>query len=251
MNSTLFNDLLEYYGIDESTYLELTRKVDSNSFAADHHFDNEKEAAMLVKEVIANKGKIFIYGDYDADGIMGTSILVKMFKYLNYDVESYVPNRYLDGYGLTLEKAKEWAEKGASLVITVDNGVSCVEQIKYLKEKGIKVLVLDHHQVQENVPNADYILHPTYSHFGETASSGAFVAFNFSRVVLGRFDKYLSILASISLISDMMPLKDYNRDLLRIVINNYIEFLFCFFRQSNNLCHINFCCHCDARKSLV
>jgi len=221
MNNELFERLLNYYEIDEQTYKEITRPVDENSFAVGHCFDNIQKAVQIVKDTINNKGKIFIYGDYDADGVMGTSILVKMFSYLNYKVESYLPNRYVDGYGITLSKAQECINNKVDLVITVDNGIGAIEQIKLLKDNGIKVLVLDHHTVGEIIPNADVILHPTYSHFGETASSGAFVSFMFSIALLGRFDKYLSTLAAISLISDMMPLKDYNRNLLRVVIDNY------------------------------
>ena len=185
------------------------------------------KAVNLVKEVIAHKGKIVIYGDYDCDGVMGTSILVKMFEYLDVVVDYYLPNRYEDGYGLTIKHAEEYVKAGYELVITVDNGISCFEPIDLLKKAGTKVLILDHHQVQESVPNADAICHPTYSHFGEVASSGAFTAFMFSIALLGRTDKYLATLAAISLISDMMPLHEYNRDLLRAVFKTYIpgEFL--------------------------
>ena len=223
MNKNLFERLLDYYQIDENQYKELTKPVSADSFASGHRFKHIDEAIKLVKEAMNNNEKIFVYGDYDADGVMGTSILVKMFSYLSYPVNYYIPSRYIDGYGLTLNKAIECVDNGVSLLITVDNGVSAFEGISYLKEHGVKVLVLDHHEIQDSLPKADIILHPTYDEFGLTPSSGAFVAFNFSRELLGKFDKYLSILASISLISDMMPLLDYNRELLRIVFKDYIE----------------------------
>ena len=223
MNKDLFNRLLEYYQIDENTYQQLIAPVSMETFARGHNFDHIQEAIDLVNSVMNNHGKIFVYGDYDADGIMGTSILVKMFSYKSYPVDYYIPSRYIDGYGLTLSKAKECVENNVELVICVDNGVAAFEPIEYLKQNNVKVLVLDHHEIQDSVPIADVILHPTFDHFGDTPSSGAFTAFNFSRVFLGRFDKYLSTLASISLISDMMPLLDYNRELLRIVFENYHE----------------------------
>ena len=227
MNKSLLQKLLDFYNISYDEYLYMTRDVSLDTFRGDHRFNDIDNAVALVKDAIANKDKIMIYGDYDADGIMGTSILVKMFQYLDVVVDYYIPTRYVDGYGLSLEHAKEYVKNGYKLVITVDNGISAFEPISYLKDNGVKVLVLDHHQVQEEVPNADAICHPTYSRFGETASSGAFTAFIFSISVLGYIDKYLSILASISLISDMMPLKDYNRDLLRAVFKVYTpnEFL--------------------------
>lgn len=223
MNKDLFQRLLDFYHISEEEYQKLIAPVSADSFACGHQFNHINEAIKLVSDTMSQHGKIFIYGDYDADGIMGTSILVKMFAYKNYPVDYYIPSRYMDGYGLTLNKAQEAVEKGIDLLICVDNGVSAFEPIKLLKDNGVKVLVLDHHEIQEELPVADVILHPTFDHFGETASSGAFVAFNFSRVFLNRFDKYLSTLAAISLISDMMPLHEYNRELLRIVFENYRE----------------------------
>ena len=117
--------------------------------------------------------------------------------------------------------AQEYVDAKYDLVITVDNGITAFEPIELLHNNGIKVLILDHHQTQDTVPVADAICHPIYSHFGEVSSSGAFTAFMFSIALLGRIDKYLSILASISLISDMMPLLGYNRNLLRSVFDIY------------------------------
>ncbi|HNX15792.1 MAG TPA: DHH family phosphoesterase [Bacilli bacterium] len=223
MNEKLFQKLLNYYHIDNETYQSLILPVSENDFALGHHFDNLTEAVDLVKQVIAEKGRILVYGDYDADGVMGTSILIKMFKYADYLADYYLPNRYEDGYGLTMKKAQEAIDSQVKLVITVDNGVTAFEPIKLLKERGVKVLVIDHHQSQEILPEADFIIHPILSHFGEVPSSGAFTAFMFSIAFLNRFDKYLSTLASISIISDIMPLVSYNRNLLRLVFANYRE----------------------------
>lgn len=223
MNKVLFSKLLEYYQITESQYNELIAPVSEENFFGERLFLRSQEAADLVNSVINNKGKIIVYGDYDADGIMGTSILVKMFEYVNVKVDYYIPNRYQDGYGLTLKHAQEYVDDKYDLVICVDNGVSAFEPIQLLKDNGIKVLVLDHHQPQETLPVADVILHPQISKFSEVPSSGAFVAFMFSMTFLGRFDKYLSTLAAISTITDMMPLKETNRNLLRLVFKHYKE----------------------------
>lgn len=223
MNDKLFQKLLNYYRLDEDGFKALTSPIDENTFSEGHHFENMPQAVAMVKEVMKEKGKILIYGDYDADGVMGTSILVKMFKYLNYPVSYYLPNRYEDGYGLTKKKALEAIQNQVSLVITVDNGITAFEPIEILKKQGIKVLIIDHHQSQETLPLADYIIHPILSQFGKIPSSGAFTAFMFSIAFLERFDKYLSTLAAISIISDIMPLKEYNRNLLRLVIANYQE----------------------------
>ena len=221
MNQSLLQRLLDYYHIDHDKYLELIAPKDLTNFREGHEFDEIDKAVTLVKDVISKRGKIIVYGDYDADGVMGTSILVKMFQYLGVVVDYYLPNRYLDGYGINMEHAEEYIKQKYDLVITVDNGITANEPIDLLHENGVKVLILDHHQVGEVIPNADSICHPTYSHFGDVASSGAFTAFIFSTALLGRVDKYLATLAAVSLISDMMPLLEYNRNLLRAVIKDY------------------------------
>lgn len=221
MKDTLKQRLLNFYHIDEKEYEKLIAVSSIDDFAIGHHFDHMFEAVELVKNAIKQGKRIAIYGDYDADGIMGTSILVKMFKMINYNVDYYIPSRYIDGYGLTLKYAMEAVEKHVGLLITVDNGVSAFEGIEYLRNHDVDVLVLDHHTIQDKLPIANYIIHPTFSHFGEVASSGGFTAFMFANAFLGKVDKYLATLASISLISDMMPLLDYNRRLLKAVISSY------------------------------
>ena len=223
MQNTLFERLLDYFHINEDDYKELIAPVTIESFARNQKFERMEDAVKLVKEAIDNKDKIFIYGDYDADGIMSTSIVAKSILKLGAIPSFYIPNRYKDGYGLTLQKAEGIASQGVKLVITVDNGISANEGIAYLKEKGIKVLVIDHHTVPAELPNADVIIHPTYSKFGTIASSAGFVSFMFSWALLGYFDKYLSCLAAISVVSDMMPLVDYNRRFLRLVFSSYTE----------------------------
>ena len=221
MKDTLKQRLLDFYHINEEEYEKLIAPSTIDDFAIGHHFDHMEEAVALVKDAIKQGKRIAIYGDYDADGIMGTSILVKMFKMVNYNVDYYIPSRYIDGYGLTLKYAKKAVEEHVGLVITVDNGVSAFEGIEYLRNNNVDVLVLDHHTIQDTLPIANYIIHPTFSHFGDVASSGGFTAFMFASAFLGQADKYLATLASISLISDMMPLLEYNRRLLKAVFSSY------------------------------
>lgn len=221
-NKNLFQSLLDYYGISEETYKELIRDVDLSNFFTNHFFDSGEMTVKFVKERMANNDKIIIYGDYDADGIMSTSIIVKLMKMHNYKADYYIPNRYLDGYGINMNKAKEIVDKGYNLLICVDNGISAFEPIEYLRNHQVNVIVIDHHEVQNNtLPLANYIMHPTVSNFGETPSSAGFTSLFFSYYFLGYMDKYLATLAAISVISDMMPLKSYNRDLLRAVTKGY------------------------------
>ena len=218
---SLFKRLLDYYQITEDDYCALTMPVNEDNFYLNHSFKDMDKCVEVVKRAIKENKKIFIYGDYDADGIMSVSILVKMFQYLNYPVSYHVPNRYLDGYGLTLKRSEEIVNNGYDLLITVDNGVTAFEGIEYAKNHGLEVLVFDHHQPDAVLPKADYILHPSVSEFGDDATSAGFVTFMFALNFLGYFDQYLATLASISLVSDMMPLVSYNRNLLRLAIELY------------------------------
>lgn len=221
MELTFLERLLKHFNISYEDYLELTKEVSYDDIPSYENFPYIYEAKDLVLNYIKENKKIIIYGDYDADGIMATSILMKAFKKLNYNAAYYIPSRYIDGYGINEIKAQQIVEKEYDLVITVDNGICANEAIKILKDNNIKVIVLDHHEQGEQLPNADYIFHPTINGFGSIASSGAFVTYIFATALLNGHDKYLSTLAAISLITDMMPLVGYNRDFLRVVLQNY------------------------------
>ena len=217
----LFKRLLDYYQISEDDYRSLTMEVTPDNFYLSHTFKDMDKVVEIVKNSVKENKKIFIYGDYDADGIMSVSILVKMFSYLNYPVSYHIPNRYLDGYGLTRKRAEEIVNNGYDLLITVDNGVTAFEGVEYAKEHGLTVLIFDHHQPDVILPKADYILHPVVSEFGDVPTSAGFVTMMFTMNYLGRLDSYLATLAAISLVSDMMPLVSYNRNLLRLAIKMY------------------------------
>ena len=104
--------------------------------------------------------------------------------------------------------------------------MTAFEGIEYAKNHGMDVLIFDHHQTDETLPKADYILHPVVSNFGDVATSAGFVTFMFAKEFLGRYDQYLASLAAISLVSDMMPIREYNRNLLKLAIDQYEEGLF-------------------------
>ena len=220
MENNFLDTLLSYLNISSEQYEELIKPQTLDTFSLGHSFKGIEKAKDIVNNAIKNKKRILIYGDFDADGIMATSIMVKMFKKLNYEVSYYIPSRYIDGYGLTIEKAEKCINK-FDLVIPVDNGIVANEAIDILKKNNIEVVVIDHHEPQLPLPNADAIVHPFVSNYGEITTSAGFCAFMFSKEILGYYDKYLATLAAISVVSDMMPLKEYNRNLLRAVFSDY------------------------------
>lgn len=223
---TFLEKILNYYNLSNEDYLNLTRSLSLADIRNPYDFKGMKEAKEIVLDALKNNEKIMVYGDYDTDGINSTSIIVKTFLYLDKVVGYYVPSRYIDGYGLNLSRAKEIVNKKYNLVILVDNGVCALDAIKYLKDNNVKVIVIDHHENGETLPIADVIIHPQLSNFSDIKTSAGFCCFMFSIALLERIDPYLLILGAISIISDMMPLIDFNRDLVRIATDLYKNYNF-------------------------
>lgn len=184
-----------------------------------HDFSLFEEADMTLErihEAIENHEKICIYGDYDCDGILATTILVQAFLELGVEVGYHIPNRFDDGYGLNVKRVEQMAQKGYSLIITVDNGVKAFEAVERANELGVDVIITDHHQFDNDLPDACTFIHTELSpDYPFKEISGGFVAYKLASALLGRQDKYLYCLAAITTVSDMMPLLDENRSLVK------------------------------------
>lgn len=121
-----------------------------------------KKSFEIIERAINEKKKIFIYGDYDVDGVTSTVILYKSLKALGANVFYYIPNRITDGYGLNTKAVERLIEKGMEVLITCDNGIAAIEEIKYAKGRGIDVVIYDHHEPviqddKEVLPEADSV----------------------------------------------------------------------------------------------
>ena len=228
--------VLKYLNINEEELPSLLKEVTYDDIENPYDFLNMEKAVERIKKAIENKEKIMIYGDYDCDGISATAILVKMFSYFNIKVGYYIPSRYIDGYGINLTRAEQIEDKGYSLVITVDNGVAASEAIEYLESKNIDVILTDHHEITRELPKCYTVIHPDLKSSGSTLKQcGAYVAFMLATSLLNRVDDYLLVLAMQATISDMMPLRSYNRDLIKLglkIINNHHEYPH--FKLTNN-----------------
>ncbi|MDL2211575.1 DHH family phosphoesterase [Erysipelotrichaceae bacterium OttesenSCG-928-M19] len=186
-------------------------------------FDKMTNAVELVNNHVNKNNKIVIMGDYDCDGILATSIMVKGFAKLNYEVGYYIPHRIKDGYGLTINLVKQFIAKDYKLIITVDNGINAQEAIQYAIEHNVDVLVTDHHQVDLNKQSNVICLHPQYSNL-DYEVSGGYVAYQFIKNLISYEDDYLHALAAITLISDVMPLVKGNRSFIRKALQNIQDF---------------------------
>lgn len=202
------------------TYLEPTRHDFHNPFAMP---DMEKAVERILK-AIENKEKIIIFGDYDVDGITSITVLKSFFKDLGIETNEYIPNRLNEGYGLNKEAIKKIAEQGNKLMITVDCGITGIEEIEYAKSLGIETIVTDHHEPGEELPNAIAVVDCKRKDnnypFRELAGVG--VAFKLCQAISQKLNldekQYLKFLDIVALgtISDIVPLKDENRVITKL-----------------------------------
>ena len=168
----------------------------------------------LAKEL---KDKVLIFGDYDVDGVSATAIMLKALKQFGITADYYLPNRYVDGYGLTNAVIDKVCDTfSPNLIITVDCGISCADEIEYAKNKGVEVIVTDHHEIPEIIPDTICVnakLEGQEYPFRELCGTG--VAFKFAQALLGEkeAEQFLPI-AGIATIVDIVPLVNENRTIV-------------------------------------
>ena len=211
--------LLNYYSLNNDDYISLTKPLEEIKLLDADKILGMDKVKERIFQAINNKEKIIIYGDYDCDGITSTSIMYLTFKKLNYEVSYYVPSRYIDGYGLNVNNVEKIAQSGFKLIICVDNGISAFEAIDKANELGVDVIVIDHHEVPAEQVKAVGIIHPTVSKISNVIGSAGYMSLFTSASLLGYYDDYLLTLAGLSVVSDMMELKEYNRDVVRLAIS--------------------------------
>ena len=175
------------------------------------------EAVARIEQALDNGEKILVYGDYDADGVTSTTVMLHVLLDLGADVSFKIPNRFLHGYGPSEQLFREAHAEGVQLIITVDNGISGLEPIRVAKELGMDVIVTDHHEPGEELPPADVILHPRVPEghypFGELAGVG--VAFKLAHALYGELPTHLFEFVAIGTVADLVPLVDENRYLVK------------------------------------
>ena len=172
-----------------------------------------QKAVDRINEAIENEEKILVYGDYDADGITSTVLLVETLISMGANVSSYIPNRFEEGYGPNKEAFTKIINSGISLIITVDNGIAGVEEVDLANELGCDVIVTDHHKIQDTMPNAYAIIHPEHpdGNYPFKKLAGVGVAFKLAHALLEIFPDFLLDLVAIGTIADMVSITDENR----------------------------------------
>jgi len=192
-------------------------------------------AAEVVLAAVRDKLPIVVFGDYDCDGICATSILVKTLTALGANIESFLPARLTEGYGMSDPSVARMLKEhpGVGLLITVDNGINSVKQVAELKAKGVKVVITDHHLPGDELPAADAIVNPKVAAAeGITDICGATVAFMLANRIVSEAKARgmysgpnlggpLLVLAGLATITDIMPLLGQNRILVAEALRHF------------------------------
>lgn len=170
------------------------------------------KAVEIIKEAMSNGEKIVISGDYDCDGISSTTILYHTLKKQYEHIGFYIPNRFVEGYGLRVSMVEQYHSKNYKLIICVDNGVQAHEALTRAIELGMKVLIIDHHHYDE-LPQCTHLLHPNLLSSFYYQLSAAGLCFLVATKLTKELD-YISILAGICVVSDVVSVTHFNRHLL-------------------------------------
>ncbi len=205
-----------------------TDPTDLEQFLSDEPFFSDiyeiadiMHAAALVNIAIESGKKIAVYGDYDCDGVTATALLYSYLKSRNANCIYYIPDRFNEGYGMNCDAVRLLNSQGVELIITVDNGISCIEEIELANSLGMTVVVTDHHLAGDILPNAAAVVDPHRKDCPSTFKSicGAEVAFKLICVMDGKEPEellpfYADIL-SVAIIADVMPMTYENRIIVK------------------------------------
>ena len=227
-NRPIIDRLLDIRGIkNEDARREFLHPLEITLMHPNAFCEMQKAVDRIVK-AIDEKEKILIYGDFDADGVTSTSVLFQTFLYLGAEVAYYIPNRDSEGHGLNSKSlVKLLSKEKPKLIITVDNGISNVEEVKFINSFGRDVIITDHHEAPDEIPQAFAIINPkAMGSLDEklsatqieslTSLAGVGVAFKLAQGILERYDKLafsseLLPFVAIGTVADLVPLIGENR----------------------------------------
>lgn len=171
-----------------------------------------EKAKERIFTAMENEEKVMVYGDYDADGVTSTALLMTAFMELGVRADYYIPNRFEEGYGLNEAAIRSFHESGYKVIVTVDNGIANVHEAEIAKALGIDLIITDHHEVQEKLPDAYAIIHPKLSdEYGFKELAGVGVAFQFAHYLLEYYPTELLDFVAIGTVADLVPLQGENR----------------------------------------
>lgn len=167
-----------------------------------------------VRAAVAAGRRITVHGDFDVDGVCATAMMVRTLRELGGEVDWFIPNRIEDGYGLSGDNVRRLAERGTQLLLTVDCGITCASEVALARELGVDVIVTDHHQPKEELPDC-LILHPEISGYPFKSLCGTAVAWKLACALRGEEAAEDLDLVALATVADVVPLVGENRSLVR------------------------------------
>lgn len=205
-------------GLDTFEKCKLFFRPDLSHLHDPFLFKDMQKAVDRILECIKNHEKIIIHGDYDVDGVTSTSLLLRAFRELDADCDFFLPNRLTEDYGISTSGIEELANQGASIIISVDCGITAIEAAQKAKELGVELIITDHHEPKEELPDAFAILNPKLEDkYPEKMLAGVGVAFKLVQALgkaTGKDDnfwqKQMDIVA-LGTAADIVPLQGENR----------------------------------------
>jgi len=218
--------LLFARGIDNEQKMDDFLNPKISNFYNPFLLKNMREVVDKINYYIGEKKRITIVGDYDTDGISASAILYKYFESVGIKVDVFLPQRQIDGYGLSIEAIdKIITMYNPDLIITVDCGISSHDEVEYCKEKGLDIIITDHHDIPDIIPETLIInakLPNQMYPFHELCGAG--IAFKLVQAIVGHEEalKYTSI-ASLATVADIVPLVDENRTIVYYGLLNQLE----------------------------
>ena len=220
--SPLIATLLTNRGINDPKEAKTFLEGDIDDLHDPYLLKDMKKAIKHIKKTITNKEKIMLFGDYDVDGITGTTILSKVIGLIGGETKYYFPNRLTEGYGLNNEAIDYAKRENMKLVIAVDCGIGADKEINYAKSKGIDVIVIDHHEQIGSLPEAIAIINPKQKEckYPYTKLAAVGVAFKVAQALIAEysldFDEFsLLDMVCLGTVADIMPLNGENRILVK------------------------------------
>jgi single-stranded-DNA-specific exonuclease len=210
------------------------RGITTNQQAVDFlkadHFDSHgsemlgiRKGVERIKQAISNGEQVAVYGDYDADGVTSTALMIQTLQELNANARAYIPDRFSEGYGLNINALNMLKSQGVSLVVTVDCGIRAVDQAQHAKEIGIDLIVTDHHTPGQELPDVPVLINPKQpgDPYPEKFLAGVGVAYKLAEALIEEMSpedlhpEELLDLVAIGTVADMVPLVGENRILVR------------------------------------
>ena len=222
--SELLTKILVNRGITDDKEIDTFLNPTRNDFYDPYLMPDMDKAVERIIKAINNQEKVMIYGDYDVDGITSITVLKKFLEERGLKTGHYIPNRLEEGYGLNENAIRSIAEQKYTLMITVDCGISGIEEVELANQLGIETIITDHHEQSESLPNAYAIINAKrkdsqYPFRGLAGCGAVFKLIQAISLRLGleekEFLKYLDIVC-VGTISDIVPLVDENRVIAKL-----------------------------------